>query len=369
MAERPERPAPGPRAGEAARSPSAEPAGAGEATEAADASAGEPGPDDYARMLELADLLTPQAIRVAVTLGVPTMVAAGALPLVELSRRCAADGDALRSLVTVLAERGLVAFDGVSVGLTRTGRTLLHAHAQRAFDLGSAEAQIDRAYAALLHTVRTGESCYASVHGVGFWEHLAGDAELSASFDSYLADHAVWAPEVAALPLWADADGVVDIGGGDGAALVAILTAHPHLAGTLVELPATIARAEERIAATGLGGRVTLLAGSFFDELPAGGVHLLAHVLHDWPDDESVQILRRVRDAGPRRVVIVEQVVDDPLPTFHQAFGDLRMRVLFASGERTLARWEQLAAAADLQLSAVHRWGGFGSVLELEPVG
>lgn len=333
----------------------------------ADAIAGEPEQHDYARMLELADLMTPQAIRVVVTVGLPALLADGDRPLGELVERCAVHHDALRSLVTVLAERGLFVFDGERVGLTRAGRTLLHPHAARAFDMRSAEAQIDRAYAGLLHTVRTGESCYSCVNGVGFWEHLAGDAALSASFDSYLRDHAVWAPELAALPLWGDVAHVVDVGGGDGAALAVLLEAHPGLSGTLVELAGPIARAAEQLGDHGLGERVALVAGSFFDELPAtGGTYLLAHVLHDWPDAESTQILRRVRATEPRRVVIVDQVVGDPLPTFAQAFSDLRMRVLFASGERTRRQWDTLAASADLSIVAVHRWA-YGSVLELEP--
>lgn len=326
----------------------------------------EPGPADYERMLELADLLTPQAIRVAVTLGIPRLVDAGTGALDDLAARTGAHPDALRSIVGALAARGFVRSTSPGhVELTTLGRTLLHPHAARAFDLTSAEAQIDRAFAALVDTVRTGEASYATVHGRSFWDHLASDPELAASFDSYLADHAIWAPDVAALPVWDDVAHVVDVGGGDGAALVAILGAQPHLRGTLVELAGPVSRAATRVDAAGLASRTTLVEGSFFDALPADGdVYLLAHVLHDWPDEEAAAILGRVAEANPSKVLVVDQIIDEDRTTFAQAFSDLRMRVLFASGERTESQWRGLASAAGLPIAAVHPWT-FGTVLEL----
>lgn len=316
----------------------------------------EPGPDDYARMLELADLLTPHAIRVAVTLGLPELLESGVADIEVLASCSGAHVDALRSVVGVLAERGFVRFTAPgTIVATALGRTLLHPHAARAFDLSSAEAQIDRAFAGLEETVRTGRPSYPSVHGQSFWEHLAGDRRLSESFDSYLADHAVWAPGVAALTTWDGASHVVDVGGGDGAALVAILGAHPHMTGTLVELAGPIGGAARRFADAGLASRTTLVEGSFFDVLPTGGdVYLLAHVLHDWPDAEAVAILGRVADAGASTVLVVDQVIDEDRSAFVQAWSDLRMRVLFGSGERTESQWRRLGVDAGLELAAVH---------------
>jgi 2,7-dihydroxy-5-methyl-1-naphthoate 7-O-methyltransferase len=113
---------------------------------------------------------------------------------------------------------------------------------------------------------------------------------------------------------WRDVRTVVDVGGGTGALLAAILRARPHLRGTLVELPRVVARAAEVFGAAGVAGRVTTAAQSFFDPLPAGAdVYLLKSVLNDWPDREAVAILRGCAEAARPggRVVVLGGVSPD----------------------------------------------------------
>jgi len=328
--------------------------------------AAEPRPEDFERMLELADLATPSAIRVATTLGIVDRLGGAPATIDELADHAGADRRSVRSLLGVLAARGLMSVTGDgTVELTTTGRTLLHPHARRAFDLTSAEAHIDATWSDLLHVVTTGTPGYERVHGRPFWDHLAADSRLSASFDGYLADHAIWAGEVAGLPVWPATGTVVDVGGGDGAALATILGAHPGLRGTLVEVDAVAARAERRLADAGLAERARVVAGSFFDPLPPDGdVYLLAHVLHDWPDDDAAAILARVAETSAARVLLVEQVIDARAPTFAHAYSDLRMRMLFGAGERTSDEWGALASRSGFAVAAVHRWT-YGAVIEL----
>lgn len=327
----------------------------------------EPSPDDFVRMLELADLATPHAIRVAVTLGLIDRLAEGPATIDALAAHAGAHRPSVRSVVAILADRDLLSMnDDGHVELTVTGSTLRHPHARRAFDLASAPAHIDQAWGELATTVTTGEPVYAQVHGAPFWDHLAANPTLSASFDEYLADHAEWAHEVARLPIWPSAGTVVDVGGGDGAALATLLGAHPEMTGVLVELGAAAERGRSRFAAAGLTDRTSVVVGSFFDGVPPGAdAYLLAHVFHDWPDQEAGTILARLGEAGAQHVVIVDQVVDEERPTFGQAWSDLRMRMLFGSGERTRVEWDRLVEPHGFQVTAPHPWGMGGSVLVL----
>jgi 2,7-dihydroxy-5-methyl-1-naphthoate 7-O-methyltransferase len=92
---------------------------------------------------------------------------------------------------------------------------------------------------------------------------------------------------------------VVDVGGGNATLLIAILRAHRDLRGTVLDLAGPVARAERAIDSAGLSHRATTQAGSFFDAIPAGaGGYVLSAILHDWNEDDAVQILRRCADAA-----------------------------------------------------------------------
>src|SRR5260370_11452277 len=107
------------------------------------------------------------------------------------------------------------------------------------------------------------------------------------------------APAILAARDWASLAHVVDVGGGDGTLLIALVTEHPGLRGTLVELPSPAAAAHEAATAAGLGERIQVVVGSFFDPLPPGaGGYLLSDILHNWDDDSAVAVLRRCAGAA-----------------------------------------------------------------------
>jgi hypothetical protein len=67
---------------------------------------------------------------------------------------------------------------------------------------------------------------------------------------------------------WERVRAVVDLGGGTGAMLAALLAAHPHLHGTLVDVPATVAWAAAVFEADGMAGRVETAARAFSTPCP-----------------------------------------------------------------------------------------------------
>lgn len=322
------------------------------------------------RFMELADVLTPYAIRTAIRLGVARTLAAGGATVAAAAAATGTHPGALASLLTVLAEADLAErHDDGTWHLTPTGTLMTNPDAEFYLALGGSAAAMDATWAHLDPTVRTGDAAYPLAHGTGFWDHLAGDAALGADFDGYMHRASHWMPLAATSPVWDDADTVVDVGGGDGRMLCELLAAHPDLSGTLVELPETAERAAARFAAHGLdAGRVTIIPGSFFDPLPpAADRYVLGHILHDWPDAESTAILTRVADAvgATGRLVVIDQVVHADTPTSTQARADLLMRVLFGAHERTRAQCESLAATAGLRVTDVHACDGVRSLIEM----
>lgn len=308
----------------------------------------------------LMDLVTPMAVRVAATLRLTDLMGDDAVPVEELARGSGSDVDALTRLLRHLAGRGVYTEPEPGRFAVGEAGALLasdHPAGMRGWlDLDGFGGRMDLAFTGLLHTVRTGQPAWETVFGAPFWRHLAADAELSGSFDAMMASSADQVADAAGGYDWSGARHVVDVGGGTGALLAEVLSAHPDLRATLVDLPETVERGRRLLTERGLAGRCAFAGQSFFDPLPGGGdVYVVRRVIHDWGDEEARLILRRCAEAaGPRgRVVVIEThggSGDDPA-----MFAEMNLRMLVLSGgrERTIEEYGSLAAAAGLDVTAV----------------
>ncbi len=221
----------------------------------------------------LSDLQTPWCLRVAVALRVAEHIAEGVTAIADLARVTGSDVEALHNVLGHLITKGV--FEEPEPGrfaLNATARQLMDPGMRLGLELGGIGGRMTGAWSTLPHYVRTGEPGYEAVFGRPFWADLDAHPEVAASFDALIGPPGHGHPS-AGLPIdggWADIRTVVDVGGGTGAMLAALLRAHPHLHGTLVDLPATVGRAHKLLGDAGVLDRVTLAPQSFFDALPAG---------------------------------------------------------------------------------------------------
>lgn len=311
-------------------------------------------------MAPVIDLVTPLAVRAAAALRLADHLADGPLPLDELARRAGADADALGRLLRHLVCHGVFAEPSPGTfGPNELGSFLRSDHPSGmrvALDLEGFGGRMDLAFSGVLHTVRTGEPAWATVFGLPFWEYLAANPEMSASFDAFMSSASEYVADAIAGYDWSSARHVVDVGGGRGVLLAAVLAATPGLRGTLVDLPATADRGRRHLVEHGLAERSAVVGQSFFDPLPSGGdVYVLSSVLHDWPDADCVRLLRGCADAAGNggRVLVLEQ---------HSSEGDrsgfaemdLRMLVLAGGRARSVAEHVALARAAGLTVLGTH---------------
>jgi SAM-dependent methyltransferase len=303
----------------------------------------------------LADLCTPWCVHVAATLRVADHIAAGTSEIHELAAAAGADVDALRRVLQHLVGMGV--FEEPAPGcfaLNEPARALMGPPARLGFDLDGFGGRMAHAWGSLLAAVRTGAPAYDKVFGRPFWDDLQAHPELAASFDALMgpAGHGAPDPEVLIAGDWDVVRTVVDVGGGTGALLAGILRARPTVRGTLVDLPATVARAAELLEAVGVADRVSVVGQSFFDPLPAGAdLYLLKSVLSDWPDREAQAILHRCAEAarpGGRVVLLNGVTPDEDGP----ASPELLMMVLVGGKNRTLTELRELARPAGLDVHA-----------------
>lgn len=320
------------------------------------------------------DLVTPMAVRVAATLRLADLMADEPTDLDELARRSGTNRDALGRMLRHLVCHGVFTEPEPDSFASNDLAQLLRSDHPSGMctwlDLGGFGGQMDLACGGLLHTVRTGEPAWERVFGAPFWEYLAENPAMSASFDATMAAGHQYVVDAVHGYDWSGATHVVDVGGGTGAFLAEVLRAHPHVRATLVDLPETVRRGRELLAERGFEGRCAFAGQSFFDPLPAGGdLYVLAGVVHDWGDADATRILRRCAEAAGDhgRVVIIESHGTSGADQASFAEMDLRMLVLCGGRERSVDDFAGLAHGAGLQVACV-RTSPLGSVsIECEP--
>lgn len=317
----------------------------------------------------MAHLGTPMAVRVAATLRIADHIAAGLRSAAELAAATGADPDAVERLLRYLAVRGVFSLDEAgSYTLTPLGEPLRSDHpasVRSGLDIEGV-GRSELAFVHLLHSIRTGEAAFAQLFGHDFWQDLAADPARREAFTGLM--HSMVrsrTPQILSGYDWGSLSRLVDVGGGNGAMLIALLTRYPRLRGTLVDLAENTDDARKALVAAGLADRSEVVPGSFFDPLPAGADgYLLSLILHDWNDKLAGQILRRCAEAAGSsgRVFVVEEVgADSDRPRTGM---DLRMLTLYGGKERRLAQLSALALDAGLTVAATHPAGAF-SIVEL----
>jgi hypothetical protein len=312
---------------------------------------------------------TSQAILAAAKLGIADLVKDGPRSCEELAQSTGVRPQALYRLLRALASIGV--FREGEEG--RFGLTPLAGYLQtgvpgslRAFALLQ-EYQY-RPWEAVLHSLQTEETAFDYVFGQPLFPYLTAHPVAAAVFDEAMTNITmqVTAAVVAAYD-FAQFGTLVDVGGGSGALLTGILTAHPTLRGVLFDVPHVAEDARPRIAAAGLVERCVIQAGDFFQAVPPGGdAYLLKWILHDWDDERAVTILthcHRVMTARSKLLVIEAVLPPGNTPFFHK-WMDLTMLVITGGRERTEAEYRVLFEAAGFQLTQITPTASEMSVIE-----
>jgi C-methyltransferase len=314
-----------------------------------------------------------QAITVAAQLGVADALADGPLPIDELVARVGADADALQRLLRALIGRGIFRH-------RRDGRYALNSLA----DTLCSDAPVSLASAAhfygsreqrerwsLVDSIRTGNTVVPALHGGkdGF-DYLAEEPELAELFNQTMTTIAQMtvATVVASYDFNAYRT-IVDVGGGQGRLLAAILAATPASRGVLHDLPRVVATAPSLLHEHNVADRVHIAERSFFDSVPAGGdAYVLKNIIHDWTDEKALQILHNVRTAaGPRTtVLLVEIVVRKNGRDCPGNWVDLEMLLNLGSRERTAAEYQELLSQAGFRMTRILQTASPLSVVEAE---
>lgn len=300
-----------------------------------------------------------QAIHVAATLGIANLLRDSPRTCDELALATDTHEPSLYRLLRALASVGVFREEGDHrFALTPIGACLCSDAAEPGDGWAAFIGQPChwQAWGHLLHSVRTGENAFRHVHGMDSWTYREQHPELSAAFDRAMTTN-TRRMNLSLLSAYdfSQFGTIVDVGGGRGALMTAILGKHPTVQGVLFDQPHVVAGATQVFLDAGITSRCQIVGGDFFTEVPAGGdAYLLKFILHDWEDEEATAILRSCRQAIPRhgKLLVIEREVGAPNTDWDPKFTDLLMLVGPGGRERTLAEYVALFAAAGFQLVA-----------------
>ena len=301
-------------------------------------------------------LLPARCIAIAAELGLADHLAEQPLRAEELAEKCGIHGPSLFRMLRFLASIGIFhQEDNGTFRNTALSEVLRPDVEGSIFPLvrqGWQDVVWDT-YRVLPDGLRTGEPAYTLAHGQAFFDHLASHPELGAMFDTSMA--LMSGPEndvIASTYPFGDATTVMDIGGGRGGLLAAVLSHHDNLSGILFD-QAQVIEQPDALTDASLEGRYHCVAGNFFEAVPGGAdIYLLKRILHDWSDNDAIKILTSVRKAlsAEARVAVIDAVIKPGNDADPNKYLDLGIMTLLKGRERTAEEFETLFSSAGLQL-------------------
>ncbi|TMC08694.1 MAG: methyltransferase [Chloroflexi bacterium] len=284
----------------------------------------QPGQHDVHRLMTMVrGYMDAQVVRAVARLGLADHLAAGPLDLDALTGLLDANRDALARFLDACVALGLVERAGDRYAITPLGALLRSdGWSVRDMVLASTGPALYYPWARLDAAVRTGHAQMREAVGLELWEYLRSNREEGEIFARWMGGMTADAGRVVVESCdMARFRQIVDVGGSHGVLLAWLLAAAPDAHGVLFDRPEVIPDATRAIAEQGLSDRVTLVAGDFLEQVPAGAdLYVLKSVLCDWDDEHCARILASCHAAAPAgaTLLVVDRVrPDDPGSFLH----------------------------------------------------
>ncbi|HEV2292765.1 MAG TPA: methyltransferase [Tepidisphaeraceae bacterium] len=320
----------------------------------------------------LGGLWVARMVSVAAELGIADIIGEGQKTTEELAAATKTHAPSLYRLMRGLAGAGVFREDGHGVWTSTPLGKVLRSNvpgSMRSTAITTMGQEHFAAWGALANCIKTGETGVKHVFGKEIWDYFRENPEHAKNFDQCMVDFS--AGVNAALLQAYDFGGIdhlVDVGGGQGGVITAVLQKYPKLRGTLFDQKYVVEGAERTLNLAGVSDRCARVGGDFFESLPAGAdAYLMKFILHDWDDEKSLAILKNIRRAiVPTGKLIVVDIV---IPEGNGADWGKLMDVHMTGGmERTEAQFKELLDKSGFRLTRVVPTESPLSIIEALPV-
>jgi hypothetical protein len=313
-----------------------------------------------------------QSLYVVTEMGVADQLRGEARSIDDLAQSVGAHTEALYRVLRALASIGIFTeIKSRHFALTPVGQLLRTDIPDSMHDLATTISRDWEPWGHMMQCVRTGQSAYHHQYGMSFFSYLQENPNKAELFNkamgNFVTNHGIVAVSFYDFTPYTK---VIDIGGGHGLLMKAILESNPDLNGIIFDLPHVIAVSEKSIIDHGLSGRCKCIQGDFFTSVPSGGdVYVLASIIHDWDDEQGILILKNCRKVIPDqgKLLMLEMVVPPGDTPSIAKLLDLQMLVSLGGKERTEEQYRSLLSDAGFRLNRIIPTSALPSILEANP--
>jgi hypothetical protein len=317
----------------------------------------------------LAGHFVAECLHVVAVLGIADLLAKGPTKVEALASVTRCDPISLNRLLRTLASVGVFTESTPAhYQLTPLGETLRSDVPDSLRDKAIFEisAPIWSAWGSLLDALRSGAPSFPQVHSATIYEYLARHAELGATFNRFMtAQSKLHNDAIVDSYDFSGVRTVVDVGGGHGATLAAILKQYPTMRGILFDLPEVVASA--KFESADIGARCDVIGGNMLQSIPTGGdAYVIKRVMMDKTDDDAITVFRNCLTAmnAGGRILVVDPMLPNSTEPHLNWLTDMLMLVVTRGHCRTEMEFRDLFSAAGLTLRQVVSAGSSNFILE-----
>jgi len=300
-----------------------------------------------------------QSIYAAAKLGIADLLIDGPQSPELLAAKTGTDAESLYRLLRALASIGIFAENEAGeFALTPLAEPLRsdHPESRQALAIMNGEDQF-RPWCEIIYSLETGKSAYEMIWGKSVFEFLSEHPEKARIFDkAMIGIHGRSTNAISKAYDFSEISVLMDVGGGNGSNLISILQAYPHLRGILFDIPHVVERAQEQFERAGLADRCDLIGGDFFESVPRGAdACLLRHIIHDWNDEKSLELLKNCHAALPEKgkLLVIEGIIQPGNDVSMGKFVDLVMLLVTGGKERKVDQFRSLYEQAGFELTDI----------------
>jgi len=331
--------------------------------------------------LQLVDLIQSHRITaviyVAAKLGLADLLSNSSKTVSELAEASGANQAALARLLTALSTVGLCTMsDHGRYALTETGAALSGTAKPSLTAWAIFEGEmLARSWSGMLETITTGSTAAQLLGFNNSFELMAQAPENVRIFNAAMADLTrLVTSDVLASYDFSRVSHLMDVGGGSGELIGAVVKQYPQIRATVVDLERCAHAARSHFAQLGVGDRASFLAGDFFQSVPSGAdAIVLKSVIHDWDDQLSRVILQNCCRAIPKEgtLLLIERLMPESPVVCDEhrshALSDLNMLRGPGGKERTEEQYRHLLGSAGFGVTSVRAAGRF-AIIEASPL-